>query len=128
MGHRNNDRREHSSERSGIHRFVERQLDALGIAYESEFRNFEPYRVDIYISEAYAYIEVDGPSHSRSKDKKRDDWLQERYNLRGLHLDFATSRDIWNAENIRIAVVNFLEIVTPSAQQRRGEYQNNLQK
>lgn len=117
-----------ATERTAIHRYVERRLDELGLAYESEFPDFEPYKLDIYMSEFYAFIEVDGPGHTRGRDSKRDKFLQDTYNLRGLHLGMSgIRRHHFTAEGIKGTIVAFVEQVAPTADRRRSEYLERLQ-
>lgn len=91
------------TERSRPHRKVERYLDELNISYESEIP-FPPYRVDIYLSEWHIALEIDGPFHSRAKDKIRDKYLEEFYGLRILRLPVGMLA--WNIKN---KIQNFIE-------------------
>lgn len=68
-----------NSERSGPHRRVEKVLKKMGIGFISENDEFLPYKLDLYLPDYHAAIEVDGPSHSNKKDKARDTWMLERY-------------------------------------------------
>lgn len=44
----------------------------MGISYVSEMEEFQPYCLDIYLTEWHLCVEVDGPGHSPKHDAKRD--------------------------------------------------------
>ena len=53
---------------------------------------FPPYTVDIWVVDAHFAVEVDGPQHLASKDKKRDARLLEEYNLPVLHISMGEAK------------------------------------
>lgn len=58
---------------------------------------FPPYRVDIYIMSIHAAVEYDGNHTFKSRDKKRDAFLLERYSLPVLRLtEFKPKDDVKN--------------------------------
>ena len=42
---------------------------------------FKPYIVDLYLPKGNIGVELDGMFHFKKRDKKRDSYLKERYNL-----------------------------------------------
>lgn len=74
------------TERTTWHRWAENQLSELGIQYSSEV-DFAPYRVDIYIPDCHAAVELDGPHHLRRHDERRDQFLWETYRLPIIRFD-----------------------------------------
>lgn len=91
--------------RSGPHRKVERILDSMGLAYESEYP-FPPYTVDIYLSEFLASIEIDGPYHSQRHDVERDKNLFDRYGLILLRLKVKDGLQPDKIENLILEFIN----------------------
>lgn len=69
-----------STERTAPHRAVEKILDEMKVSYFSEYQ-FEPYKVDIYLTEWHLAVEIDGPQHSPNKDAVRDQYLLIHYGL-----------------------------------------------
>lgn len=68
------------TEVTDIHRKVIKRLERINLKVMVEI-DFPPYKVDIYIPDAHMAVEVDGPHHSETKDKKRDKYLMDTYNL-----------------------------------------------
>lgn len=104
-----------NKERSKPHRRVEACLDEIGISYFSE-HSLWPYKVDIYIPEWHLAIEVDGPFHSQSKDKIRDNFLYVMYGLIILRLNMK----IWHSKrSIKDRVIAFIEHNADTAEDRK---------
>ena len=101
--------------RSGPHKRVEQILSKIGLGYESEY-SFSPFTIDIYLSEWHIGIEIDGPYHSLTKDKKRDKDLLEKYGLYLLHLK---TKDGQNKEEIEIAILDFIDKHYEDSEQRK---------
>jgi very-short-patch-repair endonuclease len=102
-------------ERSKAHRHVEKILDSLGINYISE-QPFPPYTSDIYLPEWHLALEVDGPFHSKSKDRVRDAYLEAHYGLKTFRM---TLRWI-SSDKVRKAVTKFIEDNAVTAMERKG--------
>jgi len=100
--------------RTRPHRRVERILDRLGLSYSSEYTEFAPYSLDLFLSEWWAAIEVDGPTHSRAKDARRDEDLLRRYGVKVLHLPTDMS-----VEHVEITVLAFIKHSAKDARERR---------
>ena len=79
-------------ERSGPHRTVEKWLQEAGISYESEYKSFPPFSLDLYLPEWNLGIEVDGPYHLRHRDAERDTKLSCRYGVLVLHIKTAVMK------------------------------------
>lgn len=103
--------------RSGPHRRVERILDQMAITYESE-REFRPYSVDIYLPEWHLGIEIDGPSHSATRDAKRDDFLMSKCHLPIMRIK-AAGMDV---NVIKKAVEEFIGDWYADSSQRKRAY------
>ena len=63
----------------------------LGLDVEME-RECPPYYIDIYLPELRLGIELDGSTHSRFKDAKRDAFIKRRHNI-----------DIWRIKNKHVS-------------------------
>lgn len=103
-------------ERSGPHRRVEQILDKMGISYISEY-SFPPYTVDVYLPEWRLGCEIDGPLHSKAKDKVRDSYLAAWYFLPVLRI----SAKIWqSSKKIEEQIIAFIEEQAESADDRKA--------
>lgn len=103
-----------NTSRSKPHRRVERILDRMRVNYESEYAEFAPYSLDIWLPEWWCAIEVDGPTHSKAKDTKRDDTLLKEHGVKVLHLP----TDM-NAAHIEITILAFIKHSSRTARERR---------
>lgn len=104
-----------NASRTRPHRRVERILDRLGISYQSEHGEFRPYSLDVWLPEWWAALEVDGPTHSKVKDAKRDADLLTRYGVKVLHLP----TNEMGLEHLEITILSFIKHVAKDAQERR---------
>lgn len=104
------------TQRSGPHRRVEKILDKMGISYISEYP-FPPYTVDVYLPEWRLCIEIDGPLHSKAKDKVRDNYLEAWYLLPVLRI----SAKIWqSSKKIEEQITVFIEEQCESTDDRKA--------
>lgn len=102
-----------NSERSGIHRQVERYLEREHLNFVSEAQ-FPPYQVDIYLPEWHLAVEIDGPFHLQKHDRFRDQVLRDTYGLLVLRIGYKhLSRD-----KVMRAVKQFIEQNADSTQRR----------
>lgn len=111
-----------NSERSLPHRRVEKILDAMQLAYESE-KIFEPYRVDIYLPEWHCAVEIDGPYHLKKADTKRDEFLREIYKLPVLRIK--TQRKNYRSSTpsfIAALITAFIEESAITTKARKSEW------
>ena len=65
---------------SDAHARVIRLLEARGLCVQEEI-DFPPFRVDIYLPDHHACVEVDGPHHGARADHRRDAELLRVYAL-----------------------------------------------
>lgn len=65
-------------------------LREMGIDFTLE-EDFAPYVADVYIRALSLTIELDGPSHRKKRDEKRDNILKETYDV-----------DVWRFKNKEI--------------------------
>lgn len=65
---------------SDAHVEIVRQLERRGVALQEEC-DFPPYRVDTYLVDCHAALEVDGPRHGVKADRERDAYLECVYGL-----------------------------------------------
>ena len=81
---------------SDAHATVIKHLLNRGIGYMEEI-DFPPYRVDCYLPDWHAVIEVDGPQHSMREIHKRDRALDEIYGLPVFHIGSGSANrpDLW---------------------------------
>ena len=56
-------------------------LQDMGMGFSLEAEEFYPYTVDIYVSDLNLAIELDGPSHMKKKNQKRDDHIKEHHEV-----------------------------------------------
>src|SRR5688572_7405493 len=104
-------------QRSGPHRRIEAILDEMGLSYLSE-EPFPPYVVDILLPEFWVAIEVDGPFHSKTKDKIRDAWILEYFNIPIMRIN----SKIWQQKDfIKKQIIEFLEDWADSSELRKQE-------
>jgi very-short-patch-repair endonuclease len=99
---------------------VEKLLDALHLNYESEWDEFAPWTLDCWLPEWWAAIEVDGPSHSKTKDVRRDEDLLTRYGVKVLHLDV---RGYFDPAYATKRVLAFIQESAQDARERRRTWQ-----
>ena len=88
---------------------VSEWLQDMGMGFALESENFYPYRPDIYIEDLKLVIELDGPSHLKKKDSKRDDHFKEHYQV-----------DTWRFKNkdIRASFKDeFVEMINERAEE-----------
>lgn len=108
-----------NSQRSGPHRRVEKILDGLSLSYMSEFPEFPPYILDIYLPEWHLGIEVDGPYHLKKHDKVRDQYLLERFGVIILRLKMKIyRRDV----NIGEEITDFIDTWAGSENDRKQKW------
>ncbi len=87
----------------------------VGLMYETPF---PPYVADIYVPDAHAVIEADGPDHSDSHDRKRDHVLSSTYQLwiyRVRHNDW---RSAGGRDRIRRRLWSFIQEAREDAEER----------
>lgn len=60
------------------HRRICEELSRWGIAYVEEFP-VGRYFVDIYLPELARFVEIDGPSHMRRRDARRDEEIRQLF-------------------------------------------------
>lgn len=109
-----------NSYRSNPHRRVEKALHKMGVAFMSENEEFPPYRLDIYLPDYHAAIEVDGPSHSYKKDKARDTWMLERYFVPTLRIK---TKGPWQSHaKLESEILAFLEEHTEDVEERKYKW------
>jgi very-short-patch-repair endonuclease len=110
------------TERSKPHRHIEKILDKMRIAYESEVP-FGKFAVDIYLNEWHIAIEVDGPAHSPRRDAIRDDNLREKYFLPVLRLK--TSNNL-SFNSIMTIIEDFIIEWSKTGEQRKSQYMASI--
>jgi very-short-patch-repair endonuclease len=89
----------------------------MGVSFISENDEFPPYRLDLYLPDYHAAIEVDGPSHSRKKDGVRDTWMLERYFVPTLRIK---ARGPWQSqEKLNKQIIEFLMIHSLDTEERK---------
>ena len=94
---------------SDAHSRVIKLLEARGLCLQEEI-DFPPFRVDIYLPDYHACIEVDGPHHGTRADNIRDETLLREYSLPTLRI---RSGDIDLA-----ALKEFLELTEATFEER----------
>lgn len=107
-----------SNERTRPHRRVEKFLEELGLNYVSEFNEFQPYQLDIYLPEWHLAVEVDGPYHRKKHDKVRDQWMRERYGVETLRL----SLRVLTKNKVQDSVVKFIEQHADTTEARKQKW------
>ncbi len=105
------------SERSGPHRRVEGILDDMGISYMSE-EPFPPYKIDILLPEFWVAIEVDGPFHSKNKDRIRDQFILEYFYLPIMRIN---AKKWLQREWLKKEITEFIEEWAETSEERKQE-------
>jgi very-short-patch-repair endonuclease len=77
----------------------------LGLAIQLE-TPFGPYWADIYLEEIGIIIELDGPYHNRKRDEKRDQYIQDNFDI-----------EVWRFKNDEILERN-KEVIIQKLQNR----------
>lgn len=101
-------------EMSDLHRELIRLLQNWGIELMEEV-SFPPYQVDIYVPEAHAAIEADGPQHNRRESMRRDVRLYDTYDLPVIHV---LSELVTNQDALRSSLLAYLGVYAQTAKQR----------
>lgn len=110
-----------NQKRSGPARRVESILDEMDISYEPE-QEFPPYAVDIYLTEWHVAIEVDGPFHTKPKDRVRDRYLEKWYALPVRRLNSTR----WQQKGkIKQLITDFIELHAETAAERKAVWLNH---
>lgn len=107
--------------RTGWHRWLEKKLHHMGLSYVSEYTEFWPYSLDLYLPEWHLCIEVDGPYHRRKADALRDDQLMRRYQIPTLRLSSKTGLHREHLETI----IHFIEEHADSVEERMEAWRLN---
>lgn len=107
--------------RSADHRWMERVLSENGISFISESTEFPPYELDLYLPEWHLCVEVDGPFHGPKRDRKRDEYLSERYALPTLRIKTTVWR--WKDEALS-SVIKFIEEHAESTYERKTKWRD----
>jgi len=93
----------------------------MKISYMSEHTEFLPYSLDIYLGEWHLAIEIDGPTHSRARDRKRDVRLFELYGVPVLHVTTEFVEDV-QPEEIKHAIMAFVNEYASTAKERKSAW------
>lgn len=96
---------------SDAHREMVRVLENMGHELLVEIE-FPPYRVDIYLPDIHAVVEVDGPNHSRKGNRRRDWALVERYCLPTFRLK---AGQVKSSARWKSGFLAFVKACTPTA-------------
>jgi very-short-patch-repair endonuclease len=76
---------------------INKIIENIGFVTDME-KEFPPYQVDIYIMSIHAAVEYDGAHSFKKKDKKRDEYLMDKYNLPIMRFEyFAPSEKVKQA-------------------------------
>lgn len=103
-----------NKQRSKPHQRVESILDEMMVNYLSEYP-MPPYCLDIFLPEWRIGLEIDGPMHSKHKDKLRDEVIMNKYGVPILRI---SALKWFTKEKIKKEVTLFIETWEPSAQNR----------
>lgn len=107
--------------RSGPHRRVETILDEMGLSFLSE-ESFPPYTVDVLLPEFWVALEIDGPFHSRNKDKIRDRFILEYFYLPIMRIN----ANVWLKKDfIKKHITEFIEDWADSSDERKELCRNH---
>lgn len=105
-----------NQERSGPARRVEAILNDMDISFTPE-QEFPPYKVDIYITEFHVALEIDGPFHTKAKDKTRDRYLEKFYALPVKRMNSTR----WQQKGrIKDNIIKFIEEHADTATERKA--------
>ena len=99
---------------SDAHREAVRILEGWGYELLVEIE-FPPYRVDIYLPDIHAVVEVDGTQHTKKGNRKRDWALVEQYCLPTFRL---RARHVRSPGRWRSGFLSFVKACAPTAEAR----------
>ena len=109
---------------SDFHAFVIKWLENNGVELLEEV-DFPPYRVDVYLPDYHAVIEVDGPHHTEKKDSKRDKELGDKYQLFVCHVTKQMFK--FSNEKATLAMIqSFLNLAALSRDKRLSEVEDRF--
>jgi len=108
-----------------LHVDVIRALERMGVGLMYEVP-FPPYTVDIYVPNAHAAVEVDGPQHSNKRDRERDDWLTGTYNLCVYHVTQRGWKTVAGREYYRKHLWEFITDARADAEERFNEVRDRV--
>lgn len=114
---------QHDGTRSRAHRFVEQLLTEMRISYMSECEEFAPFRLDLYLPEWHMAIEIDGPSHTQSRDQFRDQRMFERYSVKTYRM---RSDKLVKRADIEAFIKRSIEDASLDSDERRKAYMEHL--
>ena len=84
-------------------------LQDMGMGFSLESEDFYPYTADVYLADLNLVIELDGPSHLKKKDAKRDAHIKEHHQV-----------DTWRFKNkdIRVSFKDeFIEMINERSEE-----------
>lgn len=99
---------------------IARWIREMGYMVEEEYP-VGRYSIDIYLPHLHTAVEVDGPYHSKAKDKKRDETLLTRHAMPTVRIPTRTNR-----ETVRRIIEEAHEEYYPTANERLLEEEMNF--
>lgn len=89
----------------------------MGLNFVSEFPEFPPYQLDVYLPEWHLAIEIDGPYHLRKHDIVRDNWMRERYGVETLRI-----KSFLTKEKTTKTILEFIEQHADTTETRKQKW------
>ena len=104
------------------HKAVIARLEKWGLGVMEEI-DFPPFRADIYLPDFHAVVEVDGPRHAESADRRRDRELGRAY---GLYVFHVAAEDARSPAKWRQGLVSFLKYAMKNKQDRWEQHEMGM--
>ncbi len=67
-------------------------ISAMGLEYMEEYP-VGPYSLDVWLPEMQLGVELDGPDHSKQRDRRRDDVLLTSWDIMVVRFKVGTPKD-----------------------------------
>ena len=90
-------------------------LEELGFITELEIE-FSPYTLDIFCRNNWIACEFDGPTHWKKKDKKRDDYMLNKYGIPTLRI-----KSLAPKEKVKQEIIDFMWEWNDSMKERKAK-------
>ena len=119
------DREKPDTELTAPHRELIGIIQEIGLQVIAEYP-VGKYKLDCYLPEYHVGIEADGPSHSKSRDRRRANEIDDNYGIPVMHLaDVAIADHDYTKNAVRVFVDDFMATVFVRREQAK-KYERGL--
>ena len=101
------------------HKDLIKVLNKIGFLVETEVW-VSRYSLDCYVEDLHAGFEADTKkTHMKGRDRKRDKWIWENYNIPILRVDIEEYKDM---DTLKKKILDFVNKYEGTAGERRGNF------